>query len=266
MRASSMSVGLMAAVVAFSAIAQQATPPPAEENPVVHPPSDPSSRFGDTPRMIVKFRSASPSGVAQIQSSATGEAASSAAASKLAARAGARVLETRALMAGMSTLRIEPRAGESFAEQLARVRADSDVEFAVPDERRFPHALPSDPLFTGQWYLQSAQPSAINAQAAWDTSVGTAGVVIAVIDTGVLYGHPDLKRANVGGRLLPGYDFITQAAIANDGNGRDSDPTDPGDWVTSAESNASSGPFTNCGASNSSWHGTRVSGIKCGPL
>ena len=164
-------------------------------------------------------------------------------------------------MAGMSTLRIEPRAGESFAEQLARVRADSDVEFAVPDERRFPHALPSDPLFTGQWYLQSAQPSAINAQAAWDTSVGTAGVVIAVIDTGVLYGHPDLKRANVGGRLLPGYDFITQAAIANDGNGRDSDPTDPGDWVTSAESNASNGPFTNCGASNSSWHGTRVSGI-----
>ena len=261
MRASSLSVGLMAAVVAFSAIAQQATPPPAEENPVVHPPSDPTSRFGDTPRMIVKFRSASPSGVAQIQSSASGEAASSAAASKFAARAGARVLETRALMAGMSTLRIEPRAGESFAEQLARVRADPDVEFAVPDERRFPHALPSDPLFTGQWYLQSAQPSAINAQAAWDTSVGTAGVVIAVIDTGVLYGHPDLKRANVGGRLLPGYDFITQAAIANDGNGRDSDPTDAGDWVTSAESNASNGPFTNCGASNSSWHGTRVSGI-----
>ena len=173
MRASSLSVGLMAAVVAFSAIAQQATPPPAEENPVVHPPSDPSSRFGDTPRMIVKFRSASPSGIAQIQSSATGEAASSAAATKFAARAGARVLETRALMAGMSTLRIESRAGESFAEQLARVRADSDVEFAVPDERRFPHALPSDPLFTGQWYLQSAQPSAINAQAAWDTSVGS---------------------------------------------------------------------------------------------
>ena len=261
MRASSLSVGLISAVIACSATAQQATQPPAEENPVVHQPSDPASRFGDTQRMIVKFRSASPSGVAQIQSSATGEAASSVAASKFAARAGARVLETRALMAGLSTLRVEPRAGESFAEQLARVRADPDVEFAVPDERRFPHALPSDPLFTGQWYLQNAQPSAINAQAAWDTSVGTAGVVIAVIDTGVLYGHPDLKRANVGGRLLPGYDFITNAAIANDGNSRDSDPTDAGDWVTSAETNATNGTFSGCGASNSSWHGTRVSGI-----
>ena len=261
MRASSLFVGLVAAFAAAGAFAQAGQSPPPEQNPVARPPSDPASRVGDTLRMIVKFRSAAPSGLAQIQSSATGEAAVNAAVSKFAARAGARVLETRALIAGMSTLRIEPRVGESFADQLARVRSDPDVEFAVPDERRFAHAVPSDPLFTGQWYLQNAPttPAAINAQAAWDTSVGTNGVVIAVVDTGILYSHPDLKRANIGGRLLPGYDFISNVAIANDGNARDSDPTDPGDFVSTAD--AATTTFQGCTVEGSSWHGTRVSGI-----
>ena len=57
----------------------------------------------------------------------------------------------------MHVLRIEPRAGESFARQLERMRADPDVEFAVPDERRFPHAVPNDPLYHGQWYLQNTE-------------------------------------------------------------------------------------------------------------
>jgi serine protease len=59
--------------------------------------------------------------------------------------------------------------------------------------------------------------------------------------------------------LLPGYDFVSDTAVANDGNGRDSDPTDPGDWVTAADT--SSAAFSNCSVSDSSWHGTRVSGI-----
>jgi len=260
MRSSSLILGLVSALAATGAFAQAGQVPAPEENPAVHQPHDPASRLGDTPRMIVKFRSAGTTDRAQVQQSASGEAATNSVVTKFAGRAGLAIRQARGLLGGMNVLRIDPRPGESFEQQLERVRSDADVEFAVPDERRFPHAIPSDPLYTGQWYLQNVQPSAINAQAAWDTSVGTAGVVIAVIDTGVLYGHPDLKRANTGGRLLPGYDFITNPAIANDGNGRDSDPTDAGDWVTSAESNAS-GTFNNCGASNSSWHGTRVSGI-----
>ena len=261
MRASSLLIGFVAAFAAAGAFAQGGQKPPAEENPAAHQPQDPASRVGDTPRMIVKFRSAGTTDRAQAQQSPSGEAAISSVVAKFAGRAGLAIREARGLLGGMNVLRIDPRSGESFEQQLERVRSDADVEFAVADERRFPHAIPSDPLYTGQWYLQSVQPSAINAQAAWDTSVGTAGVVIAVIDTGVLYGHPDLKRANIGGRVLPGYDFITNVAIANDGNGRDADPTDAGDWVTSAESSASNGTFTGCGASNSSWHGTRVSGI-----
>jgi serine protease len=177
----------------------------------------------------------------------------------------------------MHALQIEARAGESFEQQLARVRADPDVEFAVPDERRFPHAVPNDPLYNpgsvgGQWYLQNgtyvvpnntdlslnAQPSAIRAQSAWDVSVGSSDIVIAVIDTGVAYTHPDLAS-----RLLPGYDFITDVDVANDGDGRDADATDAGDWITSADDagTTAGGKFSNCGVSDSSWHGTRVSGI-----
>jgi serine protease len=269
MRRSSSIIGLVAAVAATGAFAQARLGPPGEDNPVVHQPQDPGARLGDAPRMIVKFRSTSSTDRAQIQSTqiqstdsreaAAVNALSSGAIAKFAGRSGLAIREARALNGSMHLLRIDPRAGESFQQQLERVRSDPDVEFAVPDERRFPHAVPSDPLFTGQWYLQNAQPAAINAQAAWDTSVGSSGVVIAVIDTGILYGHPDLKRANIGGRVLPGYDFITNAAIANDGNGRDSDPTDAGDFISAADN--ASGQFQNCGVSNSSWHGTRTSGI-----
>lgn len=142
---------------------------------------------------------------------------------------------------------------------LARLRADPEVETAEIDQRRFAHALPDDPLFTGQWYLQSAQPSAIDAVTAWDTTTGRSDVVIAELDTGVRYDHPDLLAISASGRLLPGYDFITDATVANDGNGRDADASDPGDWVTSAD--AATSAFSGCTVENSSWHGTRVAGI-----
>ncbi|MBL8266129.1 S8 family serine peptidase, partial [Steroidobacter sp.] len=53
--------------------------------------------------------------------------------------------------------------------------------------------------------------------------------------------------------------FISDTSVANDGDGRDSDPTDPGDWVTTADANSAA--FDDCSVSDSSWHGTRVAGI-----
>ncbi len=73
-----------------------------------------------------------------------------------------------------------------------------------------------------------------------------------MIDTGYR------PHADLSGRFVAGYDFIGDTLAANDGNGRDADASDPGDWITSAEN--SSGYFAGCGAGNSSWHGTHVAG------
>ena len=154
---------------------------------------------------------------------------------------------------------MESSTGESVAATLARLRADPAVESADIDHRRYPHAIPNDPLFTGQWYEQATQPAGIDAVTAWDTTTGRSEVVIAELDTGVRYDHPDLLAASANGRLLPGYDFVSDTAVANDGDGRDADASDPGDWITSAD--AATAKFSGCTVENSSWHGTRVAGI-----
>jgi len=159
-----------------------------------------------------------------------------------------------------------PVTASNIEAALLRLRADSRVAFAEPDRRRYAHAVPNDPLYAGQWYLKATQASAVRAEAAWDSSTGSAGVVVAVLDTGIRYDHPDLGRAADGGRLLPGYDFVSadsdgKFTSANDGDGRDADASDPGDWVTAAE--AALPIFDdNCEVQDeSSWHGTRVAGL-----
>ncbi len=154
-------------------------------------------------------------------------------------------------------------SGAPLERALERLAQDPAVEYAVADQRRWPHLVPNDSLFSAQWHLQAAQPAAIKATLAWDTTTGSAGTVVAVLDTGVRFDHPDLQRADAAGKLLPGYDFIADTAgnfvIANDGNGRDADASDPGDWI---DSNDIQQPeFTDCELTDSSWHGTRVSGI-----
>ena len=77
---------------------------------------------------------------------------------------------------------------------LERMAADPNVEYAVADEHRWVHAVPSDPLFADQWYFQSTEISATHAQQAWDITVGGNTTVVAVLDTGVRFEHPDLLR------------------------------------------------------------------------
>lgn len=234
-----------------------------EVNPVRRQPHAQSR--ADIYGVIVKFRAeqtsatASPSGRMQTQSVQNRVV-------ELAQRTGLIVKESHEIVAGMHAMQIQPTtSSESRETTLARLRADPAVEYAEPDQRRYIHAIPTDPLFAaGQWHLKNASSdstaaSAIDAVTAWDTTTGSTSVVIADIDTGVRFDHPDLQRVATAGRLLDGYDFITDATVANDGNGRDADASDPGDWVTSTD--IQNATFKDCQVDNSSWHGTRVVGI-----
>lgn len=215
----------------------------------------------NSPRILVKFRSDTATDRAQAQAAArSGETAPQG----LARRASLQLLRSRQIAGRLHALQLDTGASGETAEQvMARLRADPQVEYVELDRRQHAHAVPNDSLYTNQWYLQGTQSSAIRAEQAWDTATGNTatggpGVVVAVLDTGILFDHPDLQRVAQGGRLLPGYDFVS-GAPANDGDDWDSDPSDPGDWVDSSDQLRSA--FSNCDVSPSSWHGTRVAGL-----
>ncbi|MBP5879243.1 S8 family serine peptidase [Streptomyces scabiei] len=132
------------------------------------------------------------------------------------------------------------------ADVIAEYRADPQVAYVAPDRLNKAMATPNDTEYSKQWDLYEAT-AGMNVPGAWDKVTGT-GVTVAVIDTGYV-AHSDLAANIVGG-----YDFISDTKVANDGNGRDSNPADPGDW-TAANECAAGDP-----ASTSSWHGTHVAG------
>ncbi len=213
----------------------------------------------------------------------------------LAQRVGLQLATSRQFTPSMHVLLLPKTLyGADVASLLDKLRADPAVQFAAVDQRRYPQLVPTNPLYlpmpgtsSGQWYMNtpSATPvtvegvqttdlSATDAVTAWNITTGSPGIVIADVDTGVLFGHPDLLRAGFGGRLLPGYDFVDQDYnpkrpynalgtydIANDGDGWDPDPSDPGDWISQADINNPNGLFASDMVANSDWHGTRVVGV-----
>ncbi|MBU6279860.1 MAG: fibronectin type III domain-containing protein [Actinomycetales bacterium] len=147
-----------------------------------------------------------------------------------------------ALGSGMVTVELSESVDRRTANVIARqLTADSRVKWAEPDVfvPMTSATAPNDPYFTNGtlWGLNGTY--GVQAPTAWATTVGTSNVVVAVVDTGIVV-HPDLN-----GQLVPGYDMIADPAVANDGDGRDNNPSDPGDYDA---------------YSSSSWHGTHVAG------
>jgi serine protease len=254
-----------------------------------------------TNRIIVKWREA---GVAAVQiDSLLGRTA------RLRAATGMRLDGVRSVAARLDVVRLRDRGAEATMRDavqvaVARLRADPSVEFAEADERIFILAAPDDPRYVGgsdaigswqgQWYLgdpSATAPAAIGAVTAWDTNQG-ANINVAVLDTGVVLDHPDLagqflvvkNTTTLIGRDFVCNDVLTMACdaqgsqyyTANDGDGWDANPADPGDWISAADlqikdpndATGTSYLYAGCGGGtnhdqpvDSSWHGTRVSGI-----
>ncbi|MHC5905200.1 S8 family peptidase [Streptomyces sp. S6] len=152
----------------------------------------------------------------------------------------------RRLGTGAALVGLDGASKADVADVVAQYKADPSVAFVVPDRLNRPQADPNDTEYRKQWDLFETT-AGMNVPAAWNTTTGT-GVTVAVIDTGYV-AHSDLAANIVGG-----YDFISDTAVSVDGDGRDSNPADPGDWYNAND----------CGsgvpASTSSWHGTHVAG------
>ncbi len=129
----------------------------------------------------------------------------------------------------------EQRLKIATLNEVKKLSQRSDVECAEPNGIRHLLRTPNDQLYRLQWHYNN-----INLPLAWDVSVGSTEVIVAVVDTGVLLSHPDLDA-----QLISGYDFISSASRARDGNGIDSNPNDEGDRANGG---------------SSSFHGTHVAG------
>jgi serine protease len=208
-----------------------------------------------TDRLIVKYKDES----APVAAKGKGSIAAAAAAKPMAAarkalldrsgqQFGLLMKESHSIATGARIVKLSRKATLDEVRQVAAdlMARDPSVEYAEPD--RMMHALmtPNDSMYTQQWDFFEAT-GGMSIPAAWDKSTG-AGIRVAVIDTGYR------PHADLSGQFLAGYDFISDTTVSNDGTGRDSDASDPGDWTTAGQCYAGSP------ASNSSWHGTHVSG------
>lgn len=161
-------------------------------------------------------------------------------------RMGMSVRSLRTLSTGAEVVRTDRKLDLAQSKQfMVELMRDPNVLAVEPDVRVTPRFVPNDPLYAQQWHYRNG-PGGINAEPAWDLSRGD-GIVVAVIDTGIT------PHSEFAGQLVPGYDFIGDIDTAVDGDGRDADPNDPGDWHD-GECNFFGIP------EDSSWHGTHVAG------
>ncbi|MFE6288156.1 S8 family serine peptidase [Streptomyces sp. NPDC057877] len=229
--ASAFSAALLTGATATSAVAQEsAAPDPALTEAAPGAPAE---------RLIVGYKS----GAEEAKSNKAASADATAKGKETGERLDfERRLGTGAALVGLG----EDTTRAGVADVISEYEADPQVAYVVPDRLNKPLATPNDTDYGKQWDLFEAT-AGMNVPGAWDRATGS-GVTVAVIDTGYV-AHSDLAANIVGG-----YDFISDTAVAGDGNGRDSNPADPGDWTAAGECQAGDPAY------GSSWHGTHVAG------
>ncbi|MCO4263423.1 S8 family serine peptidase [Pseudarthrobacter sp. MDT3-26] len=187
-------------------------------------------------KFIVEFKETTANATPNGRANAWGKAAKS---------QGVKVQELRALATGGTLIEADRAlSGQAAEDFMAEIAESGSVDYVEPDARMTVALTPNDPRYGEQWDFTGT--NGMRVPGAWDVATGT-GVTVAVIDTGIT-AHPDLDV-----NVLPGYDFVSDATAARDGNGRDANAQDQGDWYAAGECGQST-------AGNSSWHGTHVAG------
>ena len=236
------------ALFLFATLALRAQAESSEERPPLRATNSASAQRDGTQRIIVKYRA-----LDSKNSVGPPLPARSRSMRELSDNVGVELNYVREMATGASVLALPQVLPLDQVESIAKkIAANPGVEYAEPDYRMYRHLTPNDPQFTNQWHLTD-YVGGINAPTAWDVTTGSLNTIIAVLDTGRT-AHPDLDQ-----RMLPGYDFIADLIKANDGDGREPDASDPGDWVTSADKATTD--FSTCDIEDSSWHGTMVAGV-----
>ncbi len=215
--------------------------------------------YAGSQRLIVRFHDASDVTGADAQVQRTLAPAFTRAG--LAARANrvssgtAAVTHVRRLGNGAELIDLSaPLPAPELQRLIDEIAADPAVRYVELDSLQqvaaAPLAVPNDPDYAQrQWHLHEALGGA-NVPAAWESSRGE-GVVVAVLDTGILPDHPDFEKA----RLLEGYDFIRDPFISRrQAPGPAPGALDRGDWYAANECEPGGA------AARSSWHGTHVAG------
>ncbi len=170
-----------------------------------------------------------------------------AAVARIAASTG-QALKLHRVATGNRAMVVLPVATTPASMAALKVAAESDAAISLVERVQILRHqwLPNDTLFSQQWALAEGI-GGTRAGLAWDVTP-SGSVNVGVIDTGIRR-HPDLD-----GKFVSGYDMIRDGFIAVDGNGRDDDPSDPGDADIALDCSSPINAF-------SSWHGTHVAGI-----
>jgi subtilisin family serine protease len=111
----------------------------------------------------------------------------------------------------LGLLRVRVAPGRKALQERGSLGALAGVRSAELNEVGEGGELPDDPHFPGQWHLDNSgdaggTPGAdIDAVRAWNIAQGDDGIVVAVLDSGIDYTHPEL-----GPRALPGWDFVNE--------------------------------------------------------